>query len=271
MKQLRAIRILLAALFLAASLACIVMGSHAHPMAVLSEKSQIALSALSVTLGATLVWLLVTFLLGRVYCATVCPIGTISDLFLRLRRCIPRLNRPFSYRHPSKASIHILWIYVICLLLGIGVVPLLIEPWNMTRNIVAVAKPSVAQQAWIEVGLGAAAGVAAGVVSVVLIAALSLWRGREFCTSYCPLGYAMGKIGDRSVWQLEIDRDLCDSCGRCEDECRASCIKVVSRYIDNSRCVRCFDCAARRPRQAIRLQAGRNRPATPLFRRAKQR
>ena len=267
MKQLRAIRILLAVIFLAAAVACIAIGPHFNPIAAVAGKVQIALSALSITIGATFVWLLVSLLFGRVYCATVCPVGTLSDLFLRLRRRIPRLNRPFSYRPQSRASIHILWVYLICLLVGIGVIPLLIEPWNITRNIVGIFRPSVAQQAWIEVGLGAATGIVAGVVSLILIAALSLWRGREFCTSYCPIGYAMGKIGGNSLYRLEIDRDLCDSCGLCEDECRASCIKVVSRYIDNTRCVRCLDCAARCPRRAIRFQISRNRPATPLFRR----
>ena len=91
MKQLRAIRILLAVIFLAAAVACIAIGPHFNPIAAVAGKVQIALSALSITIGATFVWLLVSLLFGRVYCATVCPVGTLSDLFLRLRRQIPPL------------------------------------------------------------------------------------------------------------------------------------------------------------------------------------
>ena len=47
-------------------------------------------------------------------------------------------------------------------------------------------------------------------------------------------------------------------------------LKVVGRYVDNGRCVRCFDCIAVCPNDAIRLQANRNRPANPLLRRTKK-
>lgn len=261
---------MLAVLFLAASIACLILGSRVHPMAYVAEKSQIVLSALSATIGATVVWLLLTFLFGRIYCGTVCPVGTLTDLVFRLRRRIPRLNRPFSFRPPSRIPVHVLWIYIVCLLLGLGSVTMLVEPWNITRNIVAAFRPSHAGAVWTEVGLGMVTGMAAAILSLIVIAAVALWRGREFCTSWCPVGYALGKIGDRSMWQLEIDPDRCISCGKCEDNCRASCIKTVSRYIDNSRCIRCFDCAADCPQQAIRFQRGKNRPATPLFTRTKR-
>lgn len=268
MKSLRLIRIVLAALFFAASLACLILGPQAPSWVLAVGKSQIVLSSISITLGATLVWLLATFLFGRVYCGTACPVGTLSDIFLRCRPLVPALRRkPFRYRHKSKAAIHILWIYLLCVLVGIGVVPFLIEPWNIMRNIVAVAKPSAVEATWMSIGLGAVTGIVAGIVSLVLIAATSLCRGREFCSRYCPVGTAMGLLGDQTVWHMEIDPDRCTSCGKCEDICRSQCIKVVSRFVDNGRCVRCFDCVAECPEGAIRFQPNRNRPATPLMKR----
>ncbi len=268
MKQLRTVRIVLAALFFAASLACLVLGPRVNPMARLAGGSQIMLSAISVTLGATLVWLLATFLFGRVYCSTVCPVGTLSDIFLLCRRAIPRLRRrTFRYRPRSRASVHVLWIYLLCTVVGLLAVPFAIEPWNIMRNIVAVFHPSAVEATWISIGLGAATGIAAGVVSLVLIAVSSIWFGREFCSRYCPIGTAMGMLGDQTVWHIEIDPDRCTSCGLCEEICRSQCVKVAGRLVDNGRCVRCFDCVARCPEGAIRFQPNRNRPATPLMRR----
>lgn len=269
MKQLRAIRILLATLFLLAATACLVIGPHIHPMAGAVESLQIVLSLTSVTLGVTVVWLVITFLLGRVYCSTVCPVGVFSDIFLRVRRMVPRLNKPFRYRAGSRLSIHILWIYLACLLAGIAVVPLLLEPWNMARNMASVANMSASRAAWATVGAGAATGIIAGIVSALLIAVTSLWRGREFCSRYCPTGIALGYVQQHSLMHIEIDPDRCISCGLCEDRCRTQSIKVSDRYVDRKRCVRCFDCVADCPEGAIRYQLHRNmRPGTPLMRKA---
>ena len=110
MKLLRIVRISLAALAFVASAAALLMGAEVHPVARLAEKSQIILSSLSITAGTAIVWLLLTFLFGRVYCSTVCPVGTMSDLFLKIRRLIPGLrSKPFRYRPRSKvlSLIHI--------------------------------------------------------------------------------------------------------------------------------------------------------------------
>lgn len=256
-------------LFLIAAAACLLIGPQVHPMARAAGRLQIVLSAASVTFGVTLVWLALTFLFGRVYCSTACPVGTLSDIFLRVRRMVPRLNRPFRYRHPSRWGIHILWIYLLCLIAGVVSVPFIIEPWNMVRNMAAAFNLDAVATTWATIGLGAGTGVIAGIVSALLIAALSLWRGREFCTRYCPVGAALGIVQEYSLMHIEIDPDRCIGCGRCEERCRAQCIKAVSRYVDASRCVRCFDCVAECPTGAIRYQRNRNRPATPLMRRVK--
>lgn len=270
MKQLRAIRILLAALFLLAATACLVIGPNIHPMARAAANLQIVLSASAITLGVTFVWILLTFLLGRVYCASVCPVGVCSDIFFRIRRHIPRLDKPFSYRPASKWSIHILWIFVACILAGVTIVPLLIEPWNIARNMAAAANVSALDKAWTTIGLGAATGVAAGIVSGMLIAITSLWRGREFCSRYCPIGTGLGYVQKHSLFHIEFDPDKCTSCGLCEDRCRSQCIKVSERKIDSKRCVRCFDCVADCPEGAIRYQLNRNmRPSSPLMRKVK--
>lgn len=272
MKALRIVRTTLAVLFLAASLTALIMGVKAHPVTLLAEKTQIILSAISITAGATLVWLLLTFVFGRVYCSTVCPVGTISDLFMRCRRIIPGLHRhKFRYRHRAGWSVHIVWVYAVCLILGIVAVPFLIEPWNIMRNVTAAVNPGTVSMTWVTIGAGTLTGIIGGITAMLLIAVTSVLYGRRFCTDICPLGVAMGWLSNYSVYHLEIDRDRCTSCGLCEDICRSECVKMVSRYIDDTRCVRCFDCIGKCPEQAIRFQVNRNRPATPLMIRSKRR
>lgn len=270
MKQLRVIRVFLAALFFAAASAYLMIGPRVHPLAAVSFKSQVVLSAVSVSIGAALVWLVLTFLFGRIYCSTVCPIGTLSDIFIRLRKYVPRLNRPFSYRPRRVWSVHVLLGYLICLTTGLVAVPYLVEPWNIMRNIASAVNPSAVETTWIALGLGAVTGVAAGIISLLLIAVWSAVAGRGFCTDFCPMGTAMGLLHEHTLYHIEIDPDRCTSCGLCEDVCKSQCIKTVSRYVDNSRCVRCFDCVAKCPEEAIRFQQNRNRRVTPLMRKVKK-
>lgn len=260
---------LLAALFFVASAVCLLIGPHVHPMARAAGEVQILLSSAAATAGVSVIWLALTFLFGRLYCSTACPVGTFSDIFLRLRRKIPSLRKPFRYRSRSRWSIHVLWIYILCVVLGVSAVAFAIEPWNIFRNAAAAANPDAVKLTWTAIGRGAVTGAVAGIIALVVIAALSLWRGREFCARWCPLGTAMGYVQELAMMHIEIDPDKCVSCGKCEENCRSQCIKVVSRFIDEKRCVRCFECVANCPAGAIRYQVGRNRPATPLVRKVK--
>lgn len=267
MKNLKVIRIVLAAIFLVATVAYIVLGPQAHPMARAVERVQIVPSLISITLGATLVWIAATFLFGRIYCSTACPVGTVIDLSARLRKYVPNARKHYHYHSARKLRWHVLIVYVVCLIVGITIVPLLIEPWLIVRDISIAFHPSPGATAWITLGLGATTGMVGGIVALLLIAGSAIWRGRDFCNDICPIGTALGAAERYTLYHIEIDPDKCINCMKCEEGCKSQCIKVVSRLVDNSRCVRCMDCLAVCPNDAIRLQINRNRRSTPLMRR----
>ena len=264
MKGLRAIRILLSVVFLLAGVAFLAFSQYASPLARLSERVQIIPSLLASTMGVTIVWIVISIFLGRVYCSTVCPVGTLQDLVIRYRRKFPWGRRSFSYQPARRVRYHVLIIYVICLVVGVVAVPYWIEPWNIMRNICAVVNPTAVEATWIEFGIGAGVGIAAGIVSALLLAVCAIITGRGFCTNVCPIGTALGCLDPITLYRIEIDPDKCINCMKCEEVCKSQCVKVVGRFVDNSRCVRCFDCLAVCPNDAIRFQPGRNRRATPI-------
>lgn len=254
-------------MFIVASAVYLILGPHFHPMAAVSVKSQILLSALGSTIGVTLVWLVMTLLFGRIYCSSVCPVGTISDAGVWLRKKMKIRPVAYSYRPSRRYSIHILIIYLICLLVGFFAVPYIIEPWRIMQNATAVAQPENVAATWTRLGIRVGVGASTGIVSLILIFVYSIIKGRNYCTDICPYGTGMGLIHEHTVFHIEIDPMRCTSCGLCEDNCKCSCIKVSTRLVDNSRCVRCFDCLAVCPEDAIRYQVNRNRPVNPLFQR----
>lgn len=246
--------------------ACLIMGPHVHPMARAAQKLQITLTTASVSLGITAVWLVITFVFGRVYCASVCPVGVLSDIFFLVRKRVPKLNKPFKFRHNSRVGLHLLWIYILCLVVGVAAVTFILEPYSMARNMASVFNRDATASTWATISLGSLTGVGVGILSFLAIALSSLRYGREYCSRYCPVGTALGYVQEYSRLHIDIDPDRCTSCGLCEDICRTQSIKVVSRYVDQQRCVRCFDCVAKCPEGAIRYQLNRNTPRSPLLR-----
>ncbi len=274
MKQLRPLRITVATLFFVATVCYVSALPYIGHFGRFSEKSQIMLSMIPVTFGTILVWLLITLLFGRIYCSSVCPVGTLSDLFISGGSLWRRLRKKpvyrFRYRHPRPWTMHVLVIYLLCLMAGLLWVSAILEPWNIMRNILAVATPTAEETGWISLGVGLGAGFITGGVSFIILLLVAVESGRAYCTDFCPVGALLGFVSNRSLYHIEINPDKCISCGLCEEKCKSSCIKVVSRYVDNARCVRCFDCIDICPSDAIRYQSDRNRPLQPLFRRRKR-
>lgn len=233
-------------------------------MAEISLHAQIIPSALAKTIGATLFWLVVTFLFGRVYCSTVCPVGALQDSAGWLRRKILRRRR-YDFRPRTKVRLWVLAAYAIALPLGLIWLSALVEPWHIFQEAARLTNPELNKTPWLIFGGNALAGGLVGALSLAGIWIWALLHGRRFCSHICPIGTFLEAVAERSVYTIQIDPDRCISCLACQDNCKSEAIKVSQRFVDNGRCVRCFDCLKVCPNDAIRLQRGRNRPATPLF------
>lgn len=242
--------------------------SHTRIVASLQISPSLIGAGVGATLSAGVVWLLLTFALGRVYCSSVCPIGTLQDIAWHLRlRIRPRKGR---YRKGSDARYLMLGIYIAALVAAIGCIPLLLEPWPAFVNIISQGSAHGMHPALKGLEVGAMLGLICAVVSALAVLLYALLWGRDFCNDVCPLGTALRVVGSHAVMHIELEPYKCDSCLKCEDVCKASCIDIKTRTIDNGRCVRCFNCVAACPRDAIRYTPDRNGVATALFQRRRQ-
>lgn len=269
----------IAAIFLAATVAYFLTGNidadsinavRANDALAFTEKAQLIPSQIALCMGALLFWLCATFFMGRIYCSTVCPVGTISDIFMRLRRELgkmfpKKLRLQFRWKEANKGRYHIMALYYICLVIGIMAVPFVLEPWNIVRDASALFDPGAVSETWTVLGAGLVVGFVIGAVMLAVVAVWGFFSGRDFCNIVCPIGQTMALIDRYALLHIEFDPDRCISCMQCEEVCRSSCIKVTERRVDNSRCVKCLDCVTRCPANAIRLQANRNRAATPMM------
>ena len=281
MKTIRLIRMALAAIFLAATVAYFLTGNivrdsveavRFHDAVAGVEATQVIPSQIALCMGAVLFWLCATFFMGRIYCSTVCPVGTISDLFMRLRRELgkmfpKKLRLQFRWKPEKRWRYHVMAFYYICLVIGIVAVPFAMEPWNIVRDASALFDPEAVALTWTRLGVGLVVGFVVGAVMLLTVAVWGFISGRDFCNIICPVGQTLALIDRYALLHIEFDPDRCISCMQCEEVCRSSCIKVTERRVDNTRCVKCLDCVCRCPANAIRLQANRNRAATPMMER----
>jgi ferredoxin len=203
--------------------------------------------------------LVLTLLYGRVYCSTICPLGILQDIVIRIAK---RVNRRRWFRFKKQYyKVHYILLGITVLLAFSGSLILLnlFEPFsNYGRILSNVASPVVVLVnnaiAYIFELLGLLFIVRipllhVDIISVVLslsffvlVVYLSYFRGRLFCNLLCPAGALLGVLSRFSIFKIVIDENNCKECGLCERVCKANCIKSDSKEVDFAACVGCFNC-----------------------------
>lgn len=208
---------------------------------------------------AALVVAVVTGLFGRLYCSSICPLGTFQDIVIRWSRR-RRHRRWFRYsRAPYRLHYGLLGLTCLLGALGSMVLVNVLEPFSIFGRIASgLARPilmtvnnlgAVLLSSFDVYGLSAMPTpplefglLAVPVVFLAAIAALSFFRGRLFCNSLCPVGALLGLVSRRAIFKLVIDHSTCKDCGLCEKVCKARCIDSTAKTIDFDACVGCFNC-----------------------------
>jgi ferredoxin-type protein NapF len=225
--------------------------------------------------------LVATLVGGRVYCSTLCPLGTFQDLLVRLGDRLHRRGR-YRFRHlPPRLGLHLAVAGAAAAAAALGAVAALelVEPWSaFGRMLAALLRPPIVgavnalgrllavRHVYALEPLPAPAGSGGAVVvalaTLAVLVALSLRRGRRFCNLLCPAGAALRLASRRPALRISLDDARCDVCGVCEKACKAGCIDAAHRRVDTDACVACFVCLDACPKGGVRY--GRARASDAL-------
>ena len=225
-----------------------------------------ALLALNVCVVVGLV--LLTLLMGRIYCSVICPLGVFQDIVSWIAGKTKK-NR-FSYSKPlSWLRYAMLAIFVVAMVAGVGSLVALLAPYSaygrMVSNLVsplylwcnnlfagwaeqAGSYAFYSTEVWIKGG----ATLIVAVVTLVTLVVLAWRNGRTYCNTICPVGTVLGFFSRFSWLKPVIDTQKCISCGLCARNCKAACIDSKNHAIDYSRCVVCLDCVDKCKKGAIK-------------------
>ncbi|MDE6022846.1 MAG: 4Fe-4S binding protein, partial [Muribaculaceae bacterium] len=208
-----------------------------------------------------------TLLLGRIYCSVICPLGVMQDIFGWIGKKAKK-NR-YSYS-PALSILRyvMLGVVIIAFFLGLNSLVALFAPysaygriaqsllspiWQWGNNILAGWAERNESYAFYSVDVWLKGGITLGVAIVTLVVLGFLaWRnGRTYCNTICPVGTVLGFLSKYSLFRPVIDTSKCNSCGLCARNCKASCINSKAHEIDYSRCVACMDCIGKCHKNAI--------------------
>lgn len=230
-----------------------------------------------VAIGFILI-IILTFFFGRVYCSSICPLGTLQDFFSRFsNRFIIKRKR---YRYSKAQNIlryGILGITVLLFILGSALLVNLLDPYsNFGRLFTYLGKPVVVEANnflsrilgnWGYYGLYPV-NLPAIRIEVILVSLLvpgvviwlSFWRGRLYCNTVCPVGAILGLFSRFSLVKISIDEKSCNQCGKCAAVCKAECMDIKNKEVDFTRCVACYNCLTACPENGVKysmVQSGR--------------
>lgn len=217
-----------------------------------------AVMALNATVLAALV--IITLLIGRVYCSVICPLGVMQDIIARLGRIGKKnRNRYFYSRSLPWIRYAMLGLLMVAMAAGIGSIVALLDPYGtygrIAQNLFApiygwannlLAKVAEGNGSYLfyrtDVWIRDSATFTIAVVTLAAIAILAWRNGRTYCNTICPVGTVLGALSRFSWLRPVIDTSKCNSCGLCARRCKAACINSKEHRIDYTRCVACFDC-----------------------------
>ncbi|MBQ8703626.1 MAG: 4Fe-4S binding protein [Bacteroidales bacterium] len=206
-------------------------------------KVQLLPALLAGSFGLVAAMLVVTLLIGRFYCAVVCPMGVFQDIFVWAHKLLFGKKHPYRYHKPQNwLRYAVLAAFVLLMVLGLNGIAILIAPYSAYARMVTGLHATGAAQ-WV------------AIVTLAVIGVMSFVWGRLWCNTICPVGSLLSLVSRYRLFGIRIDADKCVGCHKCERGCKAMCIDIDGgRKVDHSRCVDCWNCLAECPVGAIELK-----------------
>ena len=213
---------------------------------------------------------ILTLLVGRVYCSVICPLGIMQDVIshfgLRAKK-----NRYTYSKEKRILRFAVLVVFITMMIVGVGSFVALLAPYssygriitNLGQPIILAINNLLAD--WAEANdsfafaqtdlwLRSVSSMAVAGATLLIIGFLAWRYGRTYCNTICPVGTVLGYLSKCSLLKLTIDTEKCVNCGLCGKNCKSSCIDVKNHSIDYSRCVACMNCIDKCHKHAIGYQ-----------------
>jgi polyferredoxin len=231
---------------------------------------------LPMTLG--LVTVLLTIVLGRVFCGWVCPLGAIHQFSSFVFKKTKFLKPPREEKASVAPKYYILIFVLVSAVFTLDIVGLL-DPFSLLYRSFAVAVfPGLNHAASSLVGalyglkinalaqpvgqwfqaLSINSTFRQGLLVLALFGlavGLNAKKERFWCRYICPLGAFLGLLSRWNVFKVRVNMDKCIKCNLCTMHCQTQAVPYPNEKWRSAECVYCGTCAAICPTAAITYPA----------------
>jgi len=236
----------------------------------------------------SLVVLIPTIFLGRVFCGWVCPLGTLNHWIAeipseRLKRKGRGKIQSNKYKKYQRIKYYIFFFFIAAALMGSLQLGLLDPLALLARSIGTAVLPTVHTMAngvlaWVKsLGIGPLSSAAQFIYDLIaplmltfrqayfhtilsiglfFVAILVMNRvfSRFWCRGICPLGAMLGIFSRYAIFGLEKDEKGCDKCNLCLLHCQGADGPDIGSKWRQSECVVCLNCQASCPSNSLKFK-----------------
>ncbi|MGI6718653.1 MAG: 4Fe-4S binding protein [Bacteroidales bacterium] len=202
--------------------------------------------------------ILLTLLFGRIYCSTICPLGTLQDIFIRISNLFYKNNiNRFRYKKAYNVLRYsVLGIAIVGFFMGFSVIITLLDPYGafgrISANIfrpILISVNNVSTKLLyhtndyvISNAVPALSSLIVAIITFVCLMVMCVVSGRLYCNTLCPVGGVLSLISRFSLFKIHFNKEKCVNCKTCKVVCKSNCIDSQNMLVDNSRCVMCLNC-----------------------------
>ncbi len=209
------------------------------------------LSALMI--GAPLLLLALSLLLGRSFCGWLCPLGTMTDL-VRPLYLWQRNRRVQRSRERTQRNSRLRYLLLVMALggslLSIRLLGLLDPLIIFSRAATAAASDLMASLQASERG-----GLTYFSLLFVAILLLEIWQPRFWCRHLCPQGALLSLVTRFSLLNRRVST-ACNNCELCRRACPMDAIPQDAHNTDYGDCTFCLECQSACPLNGIHFGFG---------------
>ena len=173
--------------------------------------------------------LILTVLLGPVFCSHICPLGSIQEWFGKLGRKI--FKKRYNKFIPKK--VHGVLKYLRYVVLALIV-------WQTYQSATLLFANVDPYYALYHFWTGGATIAAISILVVTLL--LSLFVERPWCKYACPYGGLLGLISKISIFKIRRSDTSCIACGKCDNVCPMLIDVSAKSKVNDTLCNRCMKC-----------------------------
>ena len=239
----------------------------------------------------SIILIVLTVFLGRVFCGWICPLGTLNNLVGSLKKSSQRIVSPKAYR----LKYYILFFVLVSSLFTLQIagildpLSLLIRSFSLSVYPLVNYAARAAFDTVYEADIPVITAISESIYSVVrkmflafqqpfylqsifigaiffTVLGLNLLEKRFWCRYLCPLGALLGICSKYALLKREVSEG-CTSCGLCSKVCQGGAANDRDAPWKKAECIACFTCDDPCPVNAVHFHFKRNRVPVDLGRR----